>query len=312
MNVGELLERLLTHFSPEERSIPNSGDYPGRNESALGAINSAMQTLFGSTSPWCRRDFEGAWLHAPETISVTVTEGEKSITIPSWTDWMAGCTLRIAGASVDNRIHGIDPETDDISLVLPHDGDSGTVNATIYNDCITLLDHVAEVLKPVQIRGQGFLSPVGAPSELTDPSPDYEDYDIHEHNVTHYFPRESSQTMGIPKRYCVDTHQHSIYTTPKARLRIFPAPASRMLLEYRIRYAVPVYTLNDLALVLPIPLQYEESILVPTAQQALTRSAFFRDEPAKQAIADAYQTALDLLRSMNPQGTSGGRMIAQF
>ena len=47
MNIAECAANLLRYFSPEERSIPDSVTYPGRNAEVLTAINGAFQELFG-------------------------------------------------------------------------------------------------------------------------------------------------------------------------------------------------------------------------------------------------------------------------
>jgi len=57
-----------------------------------------------------------------------------------------------------------------------------------------------------------------------------------------------------------------------------------------------------------VPNEYVESILIPVAEQHLTRSEFFRNAPAKDAIAQSYQTAIKLLQSLNPQSSSGVRI----
>ena len=64
MNLGDLITRLQTHFSPEERGLLDGADYPGRTEAAIAAINAAMQFLFSNHAPWARRGTHGFILHA--------------------------------------------------------------------------------------------------------------------------------------------------------------------------------------------------------------------------------------------------------
>ncbi|MEY4952587.1 MAG: hypothetical protein RL299_1011, partial [Pseudomonadota bacterium] len=106
MTIHDLAKKLLTHFSPEERSIPDNPLYPGRNDAVKDAINAALQELFGEAGPWVRKAPQGAYVHGPTSVTIAVTEGSAAGIIPSneWQDWFAGCAIVINGASVDNRI----------------------------------------------------------------------------------------------------------------------------------------------------------------------------------------------------------------
>lgn len=304
MTLGDLINRLQTHFSPEERELPDGGDYPGRSESCIAAINAAMQFLFSNHAPWTRKGTHGFILHAPTTAAVTATYGSTVLGFgDGWQDWFEGCACKVSGSSAENRIRGRDEDTGEVTLEIPHDGTTGAATVTIYHDSLTLPFEVGEVLAPVCIKGATMLSPVPSVTHLPGYTVDsWEDYGM-EHRVTRWptLPDVAS-TTGTPRRYCVDAHQHTPYSAPQFRLRIFPAPASSALLEARVRYTVPVFDLNsDTNSALPIPHDYAESILVPVAEKHLTRSPFFRNDSAKQGIEDAYAQAVTMLRTLNPQ-----------
>jgi len=309
MTLGSLINRLLTHFAPEEREMPDGSAYPGRMESCIAAVNAAMQFLFTGNAPWTRRGSIGFLLHSPTTTTVTVTQGSTGITFDDWQDWFEGCCIYIAGSSYENRIHGTDPETGEITLTNPHDGNSGTVSATVYQDSLNLPETVSEVLTPVTLKGVAMLTPVPSVNSLPYAHIDTEDYGFHHHASYRQYPLDISATTGIPQRYCVDSHTQTPYSVPQPRLRIFPAPAAAGMLEARVRYAIPVYDeTHELNVDLPIPHNYCESVLVPVSEKYLTRSPFFRNDSARQAIDEAYAQAVNLLRNMNPQAAKGMRL----
>lgn len=309
MTIGTILARLLTHFSPEERTIPDATAYPGRNAAGIGAINGALQELYGSKSPFTRRGTEGYLLYAPSIVSATVTAGSKAISFGgSWNARFAGCTIRIDGASCDNQIVA-ETSGGTATMVLPHDGSAGTKSVTVYHDCLAIPSTVAEVLKPVVIKGGPFLTPVPSPANLRVMRTAEEDYGF-DKLVPNPLNVEVSmqEVVGIPQLYCVESYQSDTWAVPSNRLRVFPAPAAQTLVTSRVRYAVPIYSTSDTAKEVPIPLEYVDSILIPVAEQHLTRSEFFRNEAAKPAINAAYQEALRQLASLNPQTSSGVSM----
>ena len=313
MTLGDLINRLQTHFSPEERELPDSGDYPGRSESAIAAVNAAFQFLFANHASWARRGTYGRLLHGPATTGVTVTYDSNVIEFDSWEERYEGCACQISGASTENRIRGYDDYAGEITLELPHDGTTGVASITIWQDSITLPLEIADVLTPVRIKGDHLLAPVPSVNQLTGPLYDWNDYGA-EDRVTRYpAPEDTASTTGIPRRYCIEPFIQTPYSPPRSRLRVFPAPAAPAVLEARVRYAVPVYTLqSDPNSDLPIPHDYTESILVPVAEKHLTRSPFFRNDSARQGIEDAYMAAVNTLRTMNPQSNSGRRMRSAY
>lgn len=307
MTLGDIITRMKTHFSPEERSEPDADAYPERTESAIAAVNAALQFLFANHASWARRGTWGALLYGPTEAAVTVTQGSNVVTFSAWNDRFEGCACKIAGASVENRIRGMDSETGVITLELPHDGETGSTTMTIWHDSVTLPLDIAEVLSPVCIKGASNLVPVQSVTHLpTRVARWEEDYGM-EFNITRWpSPPSTAESLGTPRRYCVEPFVQSTFSTPRSRLRVWPAPETAGLLEVRVRYAVPVYRMDsDPNSELPIPHSYHESILVPVAEKHLTRSPFFINSDARQSIEDAYAQAVNMLRTINPQANPG-------
>jgi hypothetical protein len=299
MELTAAIDLLLSHFSPEERETPDNAIMLGRNADCIKAVSSALQELYGDGGAWMRKGTEGYLLYGPLGTTATVTLGSKVIAFTSWQPWFAGCTCRVGGASVDNEI------ASETSLILPHDGPTGTTTVTIYHDSIDLGVTIAGVLKPVKIAGGTPLTPVSSPSQLTPYRDSDQDYGIH-HHITDPIYREldKGEYLGTPRLYTVDTYIPDAYTSPTFRLRISPAPDKQMLLQARVKYRAPILTEDSFFENLPCPLDYVESILLPIALQHLTASQFFRNDAGKAEIARQYTRALQLAKSAAPQSAS--------
>jgi len=309
MTFGKVKEALLIHFAPEERSMPDASDFPGRNESCDTAINSALQLICSIHAQWNRRGDHGFMIYAPTTVTATVTNGSREIDFgDDWQAWFEGCACRIVNAQWDNRIQSRDQDGETL-LVNPHDGASGTIAVTIYCDSITLPTEIAELLTPVMLKGHFRLNPAPSASALAYSFDRYEDYNLNDQTVVAPRPPEVSQSASKPRRYCVDTVLQTPYGAPSNRLRFFPAANEQFILEARVRYAIPVYAgVTDIGLDLPIPNNYCESILIPIAEQYLTKSPFFRNDAARATIASSYDQALKILTGLSPQKNPGKRL----
>lgn len=128
MTINELAVLLLNDFSPEERSIPDDADFPNRNVEVLKAINSGLQEVFGEGSPWLRHDERGFLVHAPTTITISVTDESDAAEITAgFESWMLGCTFSLDGK--DNKIKAIDA-AGYASLTVNPDGTNNTFTLT--------------------------------------------------------------------------------------------------------------------------------------------------------------------------------------
>jgi hypothetical protein len=312
MTLDTLIVRLLTHFPHEERSIPDAAGFAGRNAAALTAVNGALQEIFAKT-PWSRRGTEGFLFSAPATVTATVTAGSKVIDFDAaWLARFVGCTCRVGTSSQDNRIMAAGTGGG-ATLLFPHDGTTGSQSVTVYHDCSTLDATISDVLKPVRIQGGPFLTPRPSPASFVSAQTREKDYGFDRHAP---LPTPASlsmdQVVGIPRLYCVEEHQTSQMAVPEKRLSIYPAPEQPTLISARIRYGAPIYDDPEEEAALPIPQDYVETILIPVAEQHLTRSQFFSNSDSKQAIADAYQDAIALMRTLNPQTSTGTNMRPVF
>lgn len=312
MTINAIAGQLLAHFSPEERSIPDAGTYPGRNAAVMLAMNGALQELYGKGSPWVRFDERGELLNAPARVSLVVTGGSRDIEVVSgWQEWMGGCTIVIDGSAVDNQLR-LDEAVN--VLKYPYEGVNATIGATVYHDCVTLPAEVMEVIRPVRVGRVpiGLMVSGDAPVFATEPGDD--DYGFHRRSVAGPSPTRVADLAERPLGYALETWSADAVSAPRVRMRLKPAAATPQQLDYRAMLAPPV-VVTDLASTaeLPVPHHFVESLFYPIARQRLSASPFFRaDGMGLQEVARAYQEALALLESLNPQRESGARLVTVY
>lgn len=308
MTARALADILLSYYSPEEQTVPDSVTYPKRNASVLTAINGALQELYGEGGAWMRRRSLGLQLKAPTPVTIATTADSHAGTITGWENWMEGCSIVINGGSVDNEIleHSTGGQ---VTLRFPFDGSTGSHSAIVYCDSYNLADEVTGVLKPVRIMNGPRLAPVTDPDKLL-MSPTLED-DFGRHRLVPNPPLPNgrlSDFVGTPQLYCCDSRAED-YDKPSLRLRFGPPPDRSMMISYRATIAPPVITAADLVAspspTVPVPAGYAESVLLPIAVQRLVATPYFRDFPGKDEIARSYRAAISLAASLRPQKSSG-------
>ena len=302
MTINAIAARLLTHFSPEEREIPDSVIYPGRNAAILGAINGAMQEMFDSSSLWIRQAKRGSILKAPATVNIALTNGSTAgvIDLADWQDWFAGCTLIVSGSSYDNRITNAERN---VVLMLPHEGATGTVPCTIYHDSVSLATDVMGVLSPVRIDRRDIF-----PSETLDAftsRSSEKDFGFSRQYSGNRVAPQASSTAGRPLTYDVVSWSPSSTTAPASRIRLYPAPDKAYSMDYEVKLLPPAVTSLTSTDTLPVPHQWIDSIFLPIAEKRLSASPFWAGVIGRDALAANYTQALELLRSASPRKQRG-------
>jgi hypothetical protein len=311
MTIAAIAAQLLTYFSPEERNVPDSATYPGRNAAVALAMNGALQELYGNASPWVRFDDRGVLINAPTTVTLAVTQGSTAATVTGWADWMAGCSIIISGSAIDNRIRN---DSANAVLKYPCDVATGNVSATVYHDCITLDTDLMEVVKPVRLDRMPLSPIVSGDAPVFTSEASEEDYGFHRRTVPTVAPARVVDVLGTPLGYAVETWSKDAASAPRTRLLLKPAPAGQHHLDYKAMLAPPV-VITDLAATafLPVPLQWIQSIFFPMARQRLSGSPFYRPDAAQvEEIARAHGEALRLLDSLNPRKNAGTKLSSRY
>lgn len=295
MTITSAALRLLAYFSPEERSIPDSGTYPGRNAAVAGAMNGAFQRLFAGQGPWVRKDSRAALIYAPTEVSIAVTNGSTAATVTGWQSWMAGCLIVIDGDENENRIKN---DAAAAVLKIPYGGTTGTRTATVWCDTVTVGTDVLEVHEPVTFKGSK-LTPLpasGTPASLVTRN----DYGTPSYTGFSESGRGLAASAGTPRFYSVDTWTKDAATPSGQRIILSPVPNVAGPLEYETTLQAPVVSDLSLTTVLPIPLGLADSVFLPIATMMLFDSPFFRGVAMPDTISAKYQEALATIAKLNP------------
>jgi len=243
---------------------------------------------------------------APETISITVTNGGVNCTATA--TFVNGSTIKIDG---DNAWNEIRVESGQKKLLFPFGGTSGTVNATLYHDVLNLDSDAAELVDKPILEGFGYL----------DPSANKEDLLTYPRNSPDYrrriaFSSPQTRLTGQPSRFFLENAYNSDHTTTD-RIRVYPIPLTAYQLSYFIKVKARTVTASDLGsdgadstFVLPIQGDYHESILKPLFLERWSGSAWFREDSVKKSIIEEAKKARALLTSYQPQRVRPRRLRA--
>jgi len=130
MDPSELSTILFGQFSPEERSVPDSVTYPGRNASVMAAINGAWQEIHTKCPDFMENEEFGVILHEPTPVTIAVVADSKQATISEFAAWMEGCEIVISGHNIDNRIKSASGASSYASVTLNPDGADNSITLT--------------------------------------------------------------------------------------------------------------------------------------------------------------------------------------
>lgn len=292
-------------YSPEERSIPDSTTYPGRNAWVASAINGALQEFWTKTGLKTRQELIGALIYAPTTVEIEVTAGSNTATITDYSTWMEGCSIVIEGHDIDNAINSAEEDGTGVSLRYPYGGSTATVSALVYHDSLTVREDVMAVYKPVRIDRQEIL-PTDNPGSFG--AVTFNDFGTSRRKFTPPVNARVADTVGVIMAYRVDTYGCPKTGEPVNRMILVPAPKGAGIIDYQAK--LKPFHVDSLSSTspLPIPNNFVESILLPMARKRLSTSPFFRNTDAIGGIEAAYQIALTDAAALNPQNDTDARM----
>ena len=303
MNIVDCARLLLGHFPFEEREIPDNATYPGRNAAVMAAMNQALEECHSQSSPWVRESQIGELTRPNATITVSVTQDSRNITVSSgWQSWMAGCGVVIDGHDIDNQFRDT---TSSNTLKFPYGGTSGSKQAVVYHDCITLADEVLQVIAPLRFNGRPVPALVSG-GIISNPAR-LDDYgrhrlvDVTQQTTT---PLRLADLAGRVHAFSVETYATAASVISANRIRLHGPPAASGTIEFKTKLKPPAITDIAATTAVPIPHDFVASVFLPIARQKLTASPFFRDQAGKEEIAAASKAAMDTLASINPKPAS--------
>ena len=310
MNTLDACKLLFLDFSPEERAIPESATYPGRHLAVLTAVNTALQEMCCDGYPWVTRDNRGTILNAPATgVSITVTEGSTTaeISVGTWKDWFAGCTIKIDGSEWENQIKN---DVRQVKLAIPYDGASGTTTATVYHNRVALGTDVVALAGIPKVDGV----PLN-PSPDADTGAGFREFDYGPRAMLSdrtMYQRDVGSWLGRPMAYKVETWKKDEVSGPLSRMLLTPGCDQKRKLEFGV-YLKPAeisaVNSND---TLPIPFQFVQKLFLPIARFHLSTCSFFRNEEGRAAINKAYADAKAELATLSPRRATGVKLRPTF
>lgn len=307
MTVQEIALQLLAYigvYSLDPTANTNEENQRGLQSVdrliVLSSINGAMQEIFETLVALSEKRI-GITIFSPAGLTFSATKYSRVISSPAgWQSWMQGCTLQGADA-VDNEFESA------TSLIRPHLGATGTVNATVYCDALLLPSNVKNVMEPVDIPNVG-------PLRVASSQDDFRFYSMFNRSgnrpmiigETAYLT--TNKTVGRPAVYMVEPVANASLQNLTVYLRLNPMPnlndASFAML--RVRTKPPAFIDSDIgnstdpAPTTPIPVDWHESILLPFALKRFMRHPSFENQSA-QEIMQQYIEAKLLLASFKPQ-----------
>jgi hypothetical protein len=163
--VAEITNALLGMAGLEEVSHGPTG----LEERIIQDINRGLEHV-GESNPnifYQTRPDQAEVIRPPATVTVTCVQYSKAVTFTSGyvSTWMPGCAILINGDSTLNRIED-EASPSAPSLSQPYMGASGTVQAVVYHDWISVPVGVRTVMDPVSLDKQTILLPAQGASDL--------------------------------------------------------------------------------------------------------------------------------------------------
>ena len=236
-------------------------------------INQANQKYFAAV-PECYRQTTGSMLmEAPQSISVTVTNGSSTVSgLPFLTAWR-GRTIEIPGDSIQNEITGQG------TLLNAYRGDSGTKTALVYSDVVAITDFSVEKINSHPVVRDNRTQLVNAGQYRTT---SYRFYDA-------WFSVGLDRPHGdYPQFYSVDHVGASRADDVLFMLRLDPIPESEFTLNYNftVRPATVTWSsLKDSPTQLPVDDSLLHRTLLPIAYGLLARTQLWGEGPESAAAA---------------------------
>lgn len=273
----------------------------------LSDINGALQEMFEGGPPHLSRRPFAVDVQAPAVVAIDVTEGSTAVTITGYLDWMAGCLVRITGATYDNEL--VIDINGEPALLQPFRGTDGQeLPATVYCDAIALDSTLIEVLGDPEIPNVRKLCMAAGRESFLRADIDYwRDYGRADTTV-----QRVARSIGQPHTAWIESVllEDEMAEMNAKRLRLCPLPDTTYTVRGDALYAPPAFTLSDLnnSLIIQLPNGWHESILLPMALQRFTASPWWKNADVKTEIARQYTAALKILQGTRPQNKRPGPM----
>jgi hypothetical protein len=302
--IAEILLRTIgiTSLDPAENrdvNLQHGLDTDRDIADVAACITGAIQELYTLCPSSLLERQVGGVLRAPASVTLTATQYSNTISaLTTYGAWMLGCTIRIEGDNLDNRI------ISSTELLRPYTGTGGSVTATVYADCMPMSATYAAVIAPVTLLGRKKLHVANSQEEFLN---------LHQQDPRHLYETGSSsiynKCIGEP---CVAMADFEASTTaqPSLYVRFNPMPGEVYAVTCTARLAPPTVTSANIwtegsptvdpgvSIYLPLP----EGVLLPFCLQRWTGHSSF--SPSGQQLAEInrqYQIAKQVMQKRPAQ-----------
>lgn len=240
----------------------------------LDALNAALQIAYTYLPREQRCTTVSELLAAPVNVSVTIAGAQSNYTTGTpFTVAQRGCTVRLCDDAHDNEIVATNAFLDAFL------GNSLTGQATIYSDCIPIFAVIREVTSEVRVYDNGHCV-----AEL--------------HRDQSIRGRRGHRQIGLPRHYALEPVGGSQNAEPEYYLRVYPMPSRALRVRFEAAMATIRVTLPQLtgdAIVLPVPDDLCESVLIPLAEAQLLKSRFWANPNGTRTVEQQSQNAMELI-----------------
>lgn len=308
VTIAQFLTAMLVNQLPNHRDPTQSRDAPRM----WGAVNGVMEEWFATAGPVFTVNDDSSEFFPPLPVTVNVTQdstafsftsGIPGVGYPTSASTIGQALIAAGDAQVLNRV-----EQDGV-LWRPYLGTSGAVSAILFTDTAVFADTDFEIIGPVRYTGFGYTYPV-----------DLDEWGEMNPWMTAGLPEYPMLAgyYGRPLAYITDSHQPTAGTnSPYWYLRVWPMPAGRGNVSYKLKSQPPVFSQADFATqrLVPVPDQYIP-LLVNLAQEHLMVSPFWNpaaDKVRAQNLVEKARLNLsgklavkDTSAAPNRQGTPRG------
>ncbi|WP_309386096.1 hypothetical protein [Cerasicoccus frondis] len=250
----------------------------------LDAINVALATYFSAAPENYRRISKSYLLSAPQTVTITTTNGSTALADTPFANQTRGAMVRVDGDDQWNRVDG------DSALQSPYLGQSGDHQATIYSDVVELEFNDIErfITYPVLNNGR-VLAPDNSMREH--PGRFFRDLGDLASGIDY--------DIGSPRWHMIDYFNDLTAgrESQAGLLRVYPLPDQAYTL--RVEAIVAPFRINLSALTtsidLPVRNTHAERFLLPLVLGELANGALWKDPSTKSAnIERGYQAERNL------------------
>lgn len=233
------------------------------------AINGSLQRLHDLSPDHSKQGLASLVIGAPQTVTIEVEKGSKNIGLHVFTADFFYCSIRISGDSIDNQIIG------ETTLHHPYGGESGTMEAVVFHDAITIPESFAEIVSDPLVIETG----------------------THLHNSrdnpwTHTGMRKN---IGRPTSYWMESNaRNQNPPTGPVVMRFGSYPDRLYRLEAEAVFAPARINFSDLLTthaIIPLRDEHVESYLLPIARASLTESSLWDDKEKIQRVKDSGKDA---------------------